>query len=152
MDMGIFRRWSISALIILSALFLSMVRADAFSVPPTRASAPVEIRDVTPNSRVTAPVRIVQAGAASSGTPRPPQERYLDVIDALETAGYTLLSVRETMLNRVQIRARNALHLREIVLSRASGDILRDVALETYTTGPDEMERRLRDLPGFGYR
>lgn len=64
--------------------------------------------------------------------PQPPRFRHLDVIRTLEASGYTILSVRETLLNRIRIQARNEIHLREIVISRSTGNILRDVALETY--------------------
>ncbi len=63
---------------------------------------------------------------------RPPEYRYLDVIDALDQEGYQILSVTTTLLNRVRIQARNDMHLREIVISRASGTILRDAILERY--------------------
>ncbi|WP_146636306.1 hypothetical protein [Nioella nitratireducens] len=63
---------------------------------------------------------------------RPPEYRYLDVIDALDRDGYQILSVTTTLLNRVRIQARNDMHLREIVISRASGTILRDAILERY--------------------
>ena len=106
---------------------------------------------VTDSSRDPAVLRSVQHNAASgvSPAPRAPMWRHLDVIEALEASGYAVLSVRETLLNRVRIRARNALHLREIVISRASGSILRDVVLETYVATPDEMDRRLRAIPGL---
>lgn len=61
-----------------------------------------------------------------------PEYRYLEVIDALDRTGYQILSVSDTLLNRVRIRARSVTHLREIVISRATGSILRDVVLERY--------------------
>lgn len=61
---------------------------------------------------------------------RPPEYRYLDVIDALDESGYQILSTSRTLLNRVRIRASNGVHLREIIISRASGAILRDAILE----------------------
>lgn len=63
---------------------------------------------------------------------RAPQFRYLDVIDALDAEGYQILSLTNTLLNRVRIQARNSVHLREIIISRASGTILRDAILEYY--------------------
>jgi hypothetical protein len=53
---------------------------------------------------------------------------------ALDRSGYEIVSVTDTMLNRVKIRARNTYHLREIVVSRASGAILRDGLVESYAT------------------
>lgn len=61
-----------------------------------------------------------------------PQWRYIDVLEALDSEGYTIVSVTDTLLNRVKIRARSRQHLREIVVSRASGQILRDAVIETY--------------------
>lgn len=68
-----------------------------------------------------------------------PKWVYLDVLRALEDQGYRILSVQETMLNRILIRADNPLHLREIIVSRANGQILRDIALETYVTPGADM-------------
>lgn len=71
---------------------------------------------------------------------QPPESRHLEVLDVLENTGYTLVELRRTWLNRILIRARNAQHLREIVISRSTGSILRDVVVETYapTTGSSE--------------
>lgn len=77
---------------------------------------------------------------------------YFDVIDALDRNGYQIVSVTNTMLNRVVIRARNEHHLREIVLSRASGHILRDGIMENYlppdAAPPVPIERILRNTEG----
>jgi hypothetical protein len=62
-----------------------------------------------------------------------PQGRYLRVVYALDREGYTIVSVRQTMLNRALIRARNTSHLREVVISRASGNVLRDVIIEDFS-------------------
>lgn len=72
-----------------------------------------------------------------------PQWRYIDVLEALDTEGYTIVSVTDTLLNRVKIRARNRQHLREIVVSRASGQILRDAVIDTYDYRPSGPERSL---------
>ncbi|WP_127903563.1 hypothetical protein [Solirhodobacter olei] len=58
------------------------------------------------------------------------------VIGALKKQGYTIVSVNTTWLNRVRIRAKNEYVLREIVVSPATGDILRDAIV-----------RRLQPLP-----
>lgn len=80
---------------------------------------------------------------------------YVQVIDALTVNGYQIVSVTDTMLNRVKIRARNASHLREIVVSRATGQVLRDALVESYRTplGPDvvqmvPLEQIIRNAPG----
>lgn len=89
---------------------------------------------------------ISAAVAEAAATPAPlieidPQPKwvYLDVLRALENQGYRILSVRETLLNRILIRADNPLHLREIIVSRTHGQILRDIALETYVTPGADM-------------
>lgn len=85
-----------------------------------------------------------------------PQWRYIDVLEALDSEGYTIVSVTDTLLNRVKIRARSSQHLREIVVSRASGQILRDAVIETYDYRPTGAERALDlmllDLPPQGDR
>lgn len=85
-----------------------------------------------------------------------PQWRYIDVLEALDAEGYTIVSVTDTLLNRVKIRARNRQHLREIVVSRASGQILRDAIIETYDyrpTGPERaLDLMLLDTPMQGDR
>ncbi len=85
-----------------------------------------------------------------------PQWRYIDILEALDSEGYTIVSVTDTLLNRVKIRARSRQHLREIVVSRASGQILRDAVIETYDYRPTGPERSLNlmllDLPPQGDR
>ncbi|GGH50315.1 hypothetical protein GVY41_05360 [Frigidibacter albus] len=85
-----------------------------------------------------------------------PQWRYIDILEALDGEGYTIVSVTDTLLNRVKIRARSREHLREIVVSRASGQILRDAVIETYDYRPAGPERSLDlmllDLPPQGVR
>lgn len=61
-----------------------------------------------------------------------PQDRYVAIVKALDENGYTIMNVRQTILNRALIRARNQYHLREIVVSRASGQVLRDVIIEDF--------------------
>ena len=63
------------------------------------------------------------------------QQTYLDVMANLEAAGYTVIETKTTFLGRVQITARNAAHLREVVVSRATGEVKSDVILETFATG-----------------
>lgn len=65
-----------------------------------------------------------------------PSGQFSRVVFALDQEGYIITSVRETMLNRALIRARNAAHEREIVVSRASGRILRDVVVEEFRSAP----------------
>lgn len=85
-----------------------------------------------------------------------PQWRYIEILEALDTEGYTIISVTDTLLNRVKIRARNSQHLREIVVSRASGQILRDAVIETYdyrATGSERaLDMMLLNVPPQGDR
>jgi hypothetical protein len=67
-----------------------------------------------------------------------PRWRYLEVLSALDRDGYNIVSVEETFLGRIRIRAANKFHLREIVVSRASGQILRDAIVTQYQPLPPE--------------
>ena len=62
------------------------------------------------------------------------QQTYLDVMANLEAAGYAVVETKTTFLGRVQITARNAAHLREVVVSRATGEVKSDVILQTFAT------------------
>jgi hypothetical protein len=77
----------------------------------------------------------VSANANAGLTLVAQQQTYLDVMANLEAAGYTVVETKTTFLGRVQITARNAAHLREIVVSRATGEVKSDVILETFATG-----------------
>lgn len=55
------------------------------------------------------------------------QSSYVDVISALKQSGYTVLKVERTLLGRVRILAKNHEHLREMVVSRTTGEVKRDV-------------------------
>lgn len=77
----------------------------------------------------------------------PPQQHYLEVIEALDESGYRIVSVTTTLLNRIKIRAQNEYHLREIIVSQASGQILRDAVIEEYRTAPPTS--RMWFLPNF---
>lgn len=59
------------------------------------------------------------------------------VIAALRAEGYTIVSVSTTWLNRVRIRASNAVLLREIIVSPSTGAILRDAVVTRYVAQPD---------------
>lgn len=61
-----------------------------------------------------------------------PEFRYLEVVRALDEAGYRIVSITDTFLNRIRIRASNADHLREVIISRSSGQVLRDALIEVY--------------------
>jgi len=74
------------------------------------------------------------ASASAGVTLVAQQQTYLDVMANLEAAGYTVVETKTTFLGRVQITARNATHLREVVVSRATGEVKSDVILETFAT------------------
>jgi hypothetical protein len=64
-----------------------------------------------------------------------PENRYIDVVQMLDQSGYRIISINRTFLNRIRIRAESAEHLREIIFSPSSGEIMRDVIIETYMVG-----------------
>lgn len=63
------------------------------------------------------------------------QISYVDVIANLEGTGYQIVDMRSTFLGRIKLRARNAIHMREIVVSRSTGEILSDVIIAIYGQG-----------------
>lgn len=54
------------------------------------------------------------------------QQTYLDVVGMLENTGYRVLNMKSTFLGRVRIRAMNREHVREVVVSRSTGEIKSD--------------------------
>ncbi|MCR8726659.1 hypothetical protein [Frigidibacter sp. ROC022] len=77
---------------------------------------------------------------------------FAEIVDALDREGYEVVKVEQTLLNRVLIRARNSYHLREIVVSRASGQILRDRIIETFEQpqkpASSSLDHILKTTPG----
>jgi len=71
-------------------------------------------------------------------------QTYLDVMANLEASGYEVLEVSRTWLGRIKIEARNNLHLREVVVSTSTGEVMSDVVVEIYaqnqTTTPETGE------------
>ena len=88
-----------------------------------------------PASMALAQSADVSASANAGLTLVAQQQTYLDVMANLEAAGYSVVETKTTFLGRVQITARNATHLREVVVSRATGEVKSDVILETFATG-----------------
>ncbi|QDC09682.1 hypothetical protein FHY55_10685 [Oceanicola sp. D3] len=93
------------------------------------------------------------AHAAASGLRDAPTERvymarqnYTDVIAVLERNGYRVVSMSSTMLGRVKILAQNKVHLREIVVSRSTGEIKHDVILKVFKTRREDKKtgKRIR--------
>lgn len=76
----------------------------------------------------------VQADAANSFEVA--QNRtYLDVIASLEAEGYKINEVTTTWLGRIKVMAQSTQNLREVVVSRATGEIMSDIILEVYASG-----------------
>ncbi len=98
-----------------------------------RSGGAVEIVMQSPTTLGAQPVQFIEQDM--------PEFRYLNVIDSLERNGYRILLVEKTWLNRMLIRAQSRRHLREVVVSRSNGEVLRDVILESY--GPATGEQPL---------
>jgi hypothetical protein len=62
------------------------------------------------------------------------------VTAALEDQGYRVEKVRRSLLGRVIITARSAAHVREVVMSRATGEILSDQIIETVVAGSTNID------------
>ncbi|MEX0971261.1 MAG: hypothetical protein WD046_12535 [Paracoccaceae bacterium] len=59
-------------------------------------------------------------------------QTYLDVMAQLEASGYEVVEVSRTWLGRVKIEVRNQLHLREVVVSNTTGEVMSDVIVVVY--------------------
>ena len=69
-----------------------------------------------------------------------------DVITRIEADGYTVTDVRRSWLGRTVITAVNDRELREVVLNRTSGEVLRDQRFPNESDGP-EASRVPPDAP-----
>jgi hypothetical protein len=65
------------------------------------------------------------------------QQTYGDVIMQLQNGGYRIEEVKRTFLGRIRILARNKVHLREVIVSRSTGEVKRDVVIEVMASGND---------------
>ncbi len=86
---------------------------------------------------VLAALGVVSAGdaLAQSATGQPAgyqvaQQSYANVITQLQSGGYQIVEVRSTFLGRIRILARNKVHLREVIVSRSTGEVKRDVIVQ----------------------
>ncbi len=68
-----------------------------------------------------------------------PDLAFVLLVRLLQQRGYAIESVTTTMLGRVRIVAVNALHRRELVVSRASGQVLRDALVKVFRDDPDQV-------------
>ena len=77
---------------------------------------------------------------------------YTQVIFNLEDDGYRVMQLSSTLLGRVKILARNSIHLREIVVSRATGEIKSDIILEVFRMAGNEKTKTGAAAPAPGTR
>lgn len=59
-------------------------------------------------------------------------QTYIDVMAQLEASGYEVINVSRTWLGRVKIEARNQIHMREVVVSSSTGEVMSDVVVAVY--------------------
>jgi hypothetical protein len=95
----------------------------------------------------------VSSSGGASGSVVIAQQTYIDVMAGLEAAGYEIVEAKSTFLGRVKIMARNAEHMREIVVSRATGEVKRDVIVELFVaaegTESDDASVQSRGILGL---
>ena len=107
----------------------------------------------------TAPAEAGRAGGVTGEAPERivlARQSYTDVIATLERNGYRVVNMSSTLLGRVKIQARNRVHLREIVVSRSTGEIKHDVILKVYrrvkegSEAHKRLQRRAREAEAAG--
>ena len=100
--------------------------AFAIMTAATLMSAPALANGGNVNASVT-------AQAMASGSFEVAQNRtYLDVVASLEAEGYEITDVSKTWLGRIKIVATSKANLREVIVSRTTGEILSDVIVDVY--------------------
>ena len=67
-------------------------------------------------------------------------QTYLDVVAQLEQRGYAIDSIERTLLGRMMIRARNKVHLRELVVSRHTGEVMHDTIVRVFEDSAENAE------------
>ncbi len=90
------------------------------------------------------------AGNVYAGMSPLAQETAENVIYTLENSGYTIVSIRRTLLRRLHITAANGAQTREVVVSRTTGEIKRDSVMQiasaqdsnTFNGGGDDDNAR----------
>ena len=78
------------------------------------------VATIPPASATAAPKIVTQSIFALAA------QTYIDVIGSLEKSGYRVRSMKTTLLGRIKILAQNKSHLREVVVSRSTGEIKSD--------------------------
>lgn len=102
--------------------------AFAIMTATTLMSAPALANGGNANASVT-----TEATASGSGSFEVAQNRtYLDVVATLEAEGYQIRDVSKTWLGRIKIVATSKANLREVIVSRTTGEILSDVIVDVY--------------------
>lgn len=71
-------------------------------------------------------------------------QSYLTVIDMLESTGYRVVDMKSTLLGRLKVRARNRQHMRELVISRSTGEVMSDRIIRVYAVDGDGESSQLR--------
>ncbi|MBY6152688.1 hypothetical protein KUV47_05635 [Vannielia litorea] len=100
---------------------------------------------------------VAPADAGRSGVTAAPEgavilarQSYTDVIANLEGDGYRVVKMTSTMLGRVKIIAQNKVHLREIVVSRSTGEIKHDVILKVFRKRAEDVTAKRSRKSGRG--
>ena len=102
--------------------------AFAIMTATTLMSAPALANGGNANASVS-----TEATASGSGSFEVAQNRtYLDVVATLEAEGYQIREVSKTWLGRIKIVATSKANLREVIVSRTTGEILSDVIVDVY--------------------
>lgn len=70
------------------------------------------------------------------------QQNYIDVVGMLEGTGYRVVDMKSTFLGRIRIRAKNREHMREVVVSRSTGEIKSDQIIKVFAAPSDSDARR----------
>ncbi len=73
------------------------------------------------------------------------------MVEALKAEGYTYIEIRSTLLGRAKILAYGADSMREVVMSAATGEVMRDVMREhdgSMAAGREAMEAAKSEMEG----
>lgn len=89
---------------------------------------------------VAAPAVAQKIGQGTDGSYQVAQQSYTDVLVSLERAGYRVLKMQTTFLGRLKILAQNRSHVREVVVSRSTGEIMSDRVVRVLATAGDKKK------------
>ncbi len=70
------------------------------------------------------------------------------LLERLEAEGFTIVEIKRTWLGRILILSSNGEYLRETVLNRRSGEILRDRRFDMPRAGQERQMEKRRGTPG----